>query len=318
MATWYTKDANGLYGPYSLDDLVNLAKENRITPATMVRRRDSNSWVPASQLKGVFAEAASQKVPSPGAPSPLPQRPQLASREIASSKLNPSRKDSAVSPTLGAKTVVKSRATTVPSDSKSQHVIESTTKVVRSSPLGMPFFLWAIIASVGLFLVAQRSILPNAFVWLTEPAMPPIAEPPAGKKPLLADPATDCKALSAVRALLRRNLPTGKWKELLWWPTRTIVILTLGGQQPDGVDRRAKIMARMKFRTQNQSGAMEVYDFLFVVENDGVRVATDDVDFAHSILGKKMFDLGMKQITPSPERLVLDWLGGPRQWPPDE
>ena len=54
VATWYVKDADGLYGPYSMDELANLAKENRLTPTTLVRRRDSSAWVPATQLKGIF------------------------------------------------------------------------------------------------------------------------------------------------------------------------------------------------------------------------------------------------------------------------
>lgn len=61
VATWYVKDADGLYGPYSIEELTSLAKENRLTPATLVRRRDTSAWVPASQLKGVFMEATSLK-----------------------------------------------------------------------------------------------------------------------------------------------------------------------------------------------------------------------------------------------------------------
>lgn len=155
MATWYVKDADGLYGPYSSDDLAKLAKENRLTPATLVRRRDSNAWVPAAQLKGIFTEAASQKVQSHGAPPPLPQRQQSGSRETASPKLATPQKAGATSPKAEAKSAVKSQTVAAtPSASKLQHAIESTSTLVRSSPMGMPFYLWVIVASTALLLVA--------------------------------------------------------------------------------------------------------------------------------------------------------------------
>lgn len=154
MATWYVKDADGLYGPYSLEELANLAKENRLTPATLVRRRDSSAWVPASQLKGMFSETASPKAAqSHGAPPPLPQRQQAATQESTSAKSMKSQSRGSASQKVAAKPAVKSPATVEPPASKFRDSINSASKLVRSSPMGMPFYLWAVIASAGLFLV---------------------------------------------------------------------------------------------------------------------------------------------------------------------
>lgn len=153
MATWYVKDADGLYGPYSLDDLAKLAKENRLTPATLVRRRDSNAWVPAAQLKGIFSKATSPKAAqSHGAPPPLSQRQQVVSQETTSPRSTNSQSRGSASQKVAAKPAVKSREGVEPSASKLRDAVNSTSTLVRSSPMGMPFYLWAIVASVGLFL----------------------------------------------------------------------------------------------------------------------------------------------------------------------
>ena len=152
-ASWYVKDADGLYGPYPLDELANLAKENRLTPATLVRRRDSNAWVPAAQLKGIFTEANAQKVQPHGAPPPLPQRQQSVSREGVTPKSATSQSHSPASAKVVAKPAVKNQPTAETSASKLRNAVSSTSKLARSSPMGMPFYLWAIVASAALFLL---------------------------------------------------------------------------------------------------------------------------------------------------------------------
>ena len=153
VATWYVKDADGLYGPYPLDELAKLAKENRLTPATLVRRRDSNAWVPAGQLKGVFTEGTAQKGQPHGAPPPLPQRQQSVTRESASPKSATSQGHAPASAKIVAKPPVKSPSAAEPSVSKLRNAISSTSTLARSSPMGMPFYLWAIVASAALFLL---------------------------------------------------------------------------------------------------------------------------------------------------------------------
>lgn len=154
MATWYVKDADGLYGPYSLEELANLATENRLTPATLVRRRDSSAWVPAAQLKGIFTAATSPKATQPhGAPPPLPQRQQAASQETTSTKSANSQSRGSGSQTVAAKPAVRVRESVEPSASKLRDAVNSTSKLIRSSPMGMPFYLWAVIASAAFCLV---------------------------------------------------------------------------------------------------------------------------------------------------------------------
>ncbi len=154
VATWYVKDADGLYGPYSMDELANLVKENRLTPTTLVRRRDSSAWVPAAQLKGIFTAATSPKAAQPhGAPPPLPQRHQAAAQETTSTKSTTSQSRGSGTQAAAAKPAVKVRESVEPTASKFRDAVNSTSKLVRSSPMGMPFYLWAVVASAALFLV---------------------------------------------------------------------------------------------------------------------------------------------------------------------
>jgi len=69
--------------------------------------------------------------------------------------------------------------------------------------------------------------------------------------------------LAKVRALLKENLPTGKFEEIQWWPTRTV---------PKNVGYwSGHRVCKLKFRTQNSAGGMEVVEQVFTVDNDGVR-----------------------------------------------
>ena len=135
---------------------------------------------------------------------------------------------------------------------------------------------------------AEKPLLRRVVDAVTEPARPPIVQPPRGAKPLLVDSETDSDVLKGVRQLLRENLPTGQWEEVAWWPARHI---EAGGIR--------QLMARMKLRTRNKFGALEVMDLLFVADfqNGTIRVATSggrDNDFAVS--GHNAFDRGLTKI----------------------
>ena len=135
---------------------------------------------------------------------------------------------------------------------------------------------------------AEKPLLRRVVDAVTEPAKPPIVQPPRGAKPLLVDSETDSDVLKGVRQLLRENLPTGQWEEVAWWPARHI---EAGGIR--------QLMARMKLRTRNKFGALEVMDLLFVadLQNGTIRVATSggrDNDFAVS--GHNAFDRGLTKI----------------------
>jgi predicted RNA-binding Zn-ribbon protein involved in translation (DUF1610 family) len=140
---------------------------------------------------------------------------------------------------------------------------------------------------------------------LTEPSMPPIAAIPEGKTPALVDPQEDRRVLQAVRLLLRDTLPNGNWTEVLWWPTRILEIPSTDG------DLRPKVMARLRIRAENKYGALQVFDLLFVIENDHVRFANREDDARHLPHAERMFDLGMKRFTPAGDRMLLDALGWP-------
>lgn len=152
VATWYVKDADGLYGPYSIEELTSLAKENRLTPATLVRRRDTSAWVPASQLKGVFMEATSLKARSREAPPLLPQQPP-ASRSTTALRAAASQTQETSFQKPVEKPSAKTQVTGEPIPSKLRVAINSTSTLARSSPLGMPFTLWAVAAIAFLFVI---------------------------------------------------------------------------------------------------------------------------------------------------------------------
>lgn len=134
----------------------------------------------------------------------------------------------------------------------------------------------------------QRSIVRQVVDAVTEPAKPPIVSPPRGSAPDLAKADIDNGMLKEVRQLLRNNLPTGQWDELAWWPSR---YLEAGGHR--------RLMARMKIRTTNRLGALDVMDLLFLVdaEKSEIRIAVSggvDDDFA--VGGRDAFDRGITRI----------------------
>ena len=86
--------------------------------------------------------------------------------------------------------------------------------------------------------------------------------------------------LAAVRKLLKENLPTGKWEEIRWWPKRlckrmphsTKPLFEVFSGTPWALRSwEGRHICRLKYRTQNQAGGMEVVDQVFAVENGGIQ-----------------------------------------------
>jgi len=61
MSGWYVKRNDQKYGPYSSTQLVEMAKKGQVLSLDWVSRGEDGQWMPASQVKGLFA-----------APPPLP------------------------------------------------------------------------------------------------------------------------------------------------------------------------------------------------------------------------------------------------------
>jgi len=93
------------------------------------------------------------------------------------------------------------------------------------------------------------------------------------EKEALEAPATIAPAVSTnpdpdlaeVRNLLEKNLPTGKWEEIQWWPKRLQKFKNADGS-PGG-----RHLCRLKFRTANEIGGMEVMDLVFCVDDGQIR-----------------------------------------------
>ena len=58
MADWFYRTKSGEEGPFRPSDLTNLAQQGVIRPETPLRRSDSDQWVPARRLKGLFPPPA--------------------------------------------------------------------------------------------------------------------------------------------------------------------------------------------------------------------------------------------------------------------
>ncbi len=79
MSGWYVKRNDQKYGPYTSTQLVEMAKKGQVLPVDWVAQGDGEKWMPASQVKGLFA-ATPQVATTPAtlptaAPSPTPARP---------------------------------------------------------------------------------------------------------------------------------------------------------------------------------------------------------------------------------------------------
>jgi membrane protein YdbS with pleckstrin-like domain len=79
MTDWYVSKSGKTHGPYSSQQLAQLAAEQKIGPQTEVRMGEDGKWAPAVQVKGLFghAQAAVGTVPpvvsaqTPASPAPI-------------------------------------------------------------------------------------------------------------------------------------------------------------------------------------------------------------------------------------------------------
>ena len=67
MADWYVSKSGKTHGPFSSQQLVQLAAEKKIGPQTEVRMGEDGKWAPAEEVKGLFvpASASAQRLVPP-------------------------------------------------------------------------------------------------------------------------------------------------------------------------------------------------------------------------------------------------------------
>ena len=68
---WYCQVMGSEVGPMTESQLIDMVRQQKITPEDLVKRNDS-SWVAAFEVKGLFAAAA--KPPKPDAPTESSQQ----------------------------------------------------------------------------------------------------------------------------------------------------------------------------------------------------------------------------------------------------
>jgi membrane protein YdbS with pleckstrin-like domain len=70
MPDWYVGKSGKTHGPFSSQQLVQLAAEKKIGPQTEVRMGEDGKWAPAEEVKGLFvpASASAQRLVPPIAP----------------------------------------------------------------------------------------------------------------------------------------------------------------------------------------------------------------------------------------------------------
>jgi MFS family permease len=68
---WYFSRNGQTFGPFSLEQLQDLAREGRLLPGDLAAHEGATQWVPASTLAGVFAPPAAPPPP----PQPVPAAP---------------------------------------------------------------------------------------------------------------------------------------------------------------------------------------------------------------------------------------------------
>ncbi len=64
---WYIKRNEQRYGPFTSTQLVEMAKKGQVLPLDWASRGDGGQWMPASQVKGLFAAPAATAPPPPPA-----------------------------------------------------------------------------------------------------------------------------------------------------------------------------------------------------------------------------------------------------------
>ena len=73
---WHCKRQDKQFGPFSDQQLKQLAASGKLQPSDMVQREGTDQWVPANRLKGLFPTAVAKPLamgtPSPDTPPPLP------------------------------------------------------------------------------------------------------------------------------------------------------------------------------------------------------------------------------------------------------
>lgn len=117
----------------------------------------------------------------------------------------------------------------------------------------------------------QKIVLPQASSWrwmtVTIMVVAAICAVIYVASPTLEAIAPD-PALREVRSLLEKNLPTGQWEEIQWWPLR----LCPAPNEDRSYDTwQGHRICRLKFRALNEQGVMEVMDQVFVIEDSQIR-----------------------------------------------
>src|SRR4051812_29923004 len=74
---WYFARNGQTFGPFSHEQLRDLARDGRLLPNDMVAYEGANQWVPASTVQGLFAPAAPPPAAAftPAAPAPPVAQP---------------------------------------------------------------------------------------------------------------------------------------------------------------------------------------------------------------------------------------------------
>jgi len=62
QATWYFRQDGQELGPVASRQLKQLAASGKLQPTGLVRKNDTSSWIPASNIKGLFASRSSEEV----------------------------------------------------------------------------------------------------------------------------------------------------------------------------------------------------------------------------------------------------------------
>lgn len=128
----------------------------------------------------------------------------------------------------------------------------------------------------------QPPVKPPALPPVVIENRPPIAPTPPGRKPALLPIEDDARILATIRKILSDNLPDGRWTEIEYWPTRTLLL------RPNATPFT---MARLRYRYRNRFGAMDVADQIFEVSGDTVST----FDEGGGTTYKRMFDLGLRK-----------------------
>ena len=74
-ATWYCRVSNGEFGPYTLEQVIALAREGRLSPSDWVREGTDAPWMPAGSVQGLVFTAIASSAPQYAASPPPPPPP---------------------------------------------------------------------------------------------------------------------------------------------------------------------------------------------------------------------------------------------------